>query len=118
MHFQPETLRDPAGWIRGELALSMEVIFHLTEESTFCDHMDRLFGSASRFVVICSNDSPGTEIVPSERHWNFTRWIEENRPQWRLLERVDPPSGLGLMSSLYLYGLDSKSSAGRPGGFS
>ncbi|MFC8502551.1 class I SAM-dependent methyltransferase [Pedococcus sp. NPDC057267] len=103
LRFEPTELADPAGWLRADMALSMEVIFHLVEDEVFEDYMRRLFASAERYVVICSNDAPGSERVPHERHRSFTAWIARECPQWQLQRKVDPPAETGLMSSLYLY---------------
>lgn len=103
LRYDPEDLRDPAGWLRADLALSMEVIFHLVEDEVFEDYMALLFDSAERFVVICSNDADGGERAPHERHRSFTRWVERHRPEWALDRRLDPPPDAGLMSSLFLY---------------
>jgi cyclopropane fatty-acyl-phospholipid synthase-like methyltransferase len=103
LRYDPEDLHDPAGWLRADLALSLEVIFHLVEDEVYEDYMNRLFDSAERYVVICSNDADGGQRAPHERHRAFTAWIAANRPVWRLERRLDPPAEAGLMSSLYLY---------------
>ncbi len=103
LRFDPEHLADSAGWLRADLALSMEVIFHLVEDEVFEDYMNLLFDSAERFVVICSNDTEGTQVAPHERHRSFTRWVETHRPQWRLERRVDPPPEVEMMASMFLY---------------
>lgn len=112
MTYRADELHDPAGWLRADLALSMEVIFHLTEEETYVDYMDRLFNSARAFVVICSNDESGTEEGPTERHWRFTEWVETNAPQWTLRERIEPPEDLDAMSQMYLFTNDSPGTLG------
>jgi SAM-dependent methyltransferase len=101
--YDPSTLSDPAGWLRGDLALSMEVIFHLIEDEIFNDYMTRLFDSAERYVVICCNDTDADERVAHERHRDFTKWIDAERPQWKLEQRVDPPADVDLQSSFFLY---------------
>ncbi|HVV21784.1 MAG TPA: class I SAM-dependent methyltransferase [Pseudonocardiaceae bacterium] len=103
LRYDPDTLSDPAGWLRADLALSMEVIFHLVEDDVFADYMTRLFDSADRYVVICSNNTDDDELVPHERHRDFTRWVEDHQPEWKLDKRIDPPAGLHLMSSFFRY---------------
>ncbi len=103
LHLPPGEFADPAGWLRADLALSMEVLFHLVEPQVFEDYLRVLFASAERWVVICSNDTPGGDLVAHERHRSFTAWVSAHEPGWRLRERLDPPDGVDLMSSLYLY---------------
>jgi SAM-dependent methyltransferase len=103
MAYDPEVTHDPAGWLRGDMALSMEVIFHLVEQELFEDYMARLFASAEQFVVICSNDTHGTNKASHERHRSFTEWVSTNQPEWKLDQRVDPPADVDLQSSMFLY---------------
>jgi len=78
---------------RGEtadLALSLDVVYHLLEDAVFENHMVTLFGSATNYVIIYSSDSDdnrgdeGTHV----RHRRFTRWIDKNLPAWRLVSRI------------------------------
>jgi SAM-dependent methyltransferase len=105
--YDPATLADPAGWLRADLALSLEVIFHLIEDDIFDDYMNRVFDSAERYVVICSNDTSDDERAAHERHRDFTKWITTNRPQWKLEKRVEPPADVDLQSSFFLYKRDA-----------
>ena len=116
LRYEPGQLVDPAGWLRGDLALSMEVIFHLVEDEVFEDYMRLLFASAERYVAVCSNDpahdcSPG-DLAPHLRYREFTAWVAQNQPEWELLRREDPPPGLDLVSSCWLYGRAGQARAG------
>lgn len=105
--YDPAGLADPAGWLRADLALSMEVIFHLIEDEIFTDYMNRLFDSAERYVVICNNATADDERAAHERHRDFTKWVAAERPQWMLDKRVDPPADVDLQSSFFLYRKES-----------
>ena len=73
-----------------ELTLSLDVVFHLVEDEVFEAYMDRLFASATRFVIVYSSDTD--EQQPGEaahvRHRAFTRWVAAHQPAWRLIEHV------------------------------
>lgn len=74
---------------KADLALSLDVIFHLVEDEVFDRYMERLFDAAERFVVIYSSDCDDTPIeAPHVRHRKFTRWVTENLPEWRLLRHI------------------------------
>lgn len=103
LHLTTGEFSDPAGWLRADLALSMEVLFHLVERQVFEDHLRLLFASAERWVVICSNDTPGGGVAAHERHRSFTEWVAAHEPGWLLREKLDPPGGVDLMSSVYRY---------------
>lgn len=75
---------------RSDLILSLDVIFHLVEDSAFNTYMERLFDSSTRFVVIYSSntDKWAGPQAAHVRHRMFSRWIEENRPEWKLTKRI------------------------------
>jgi len=75
---------------KADLTLSLDVIYHLTEDPVFEAYMNDLFAMARRFVVIYSSDTSVTH--PSEpaqvRHRNFSHWVAERKPEWRLLRHI------------------------------
>ncbi|MCU1594789.1 MAG: glycosyl transferase group 1 [Frankiales bacterium] len=81
--FQPDETSD--------LALSLDVIFHLVEDEVFERHMTDLFSLGSRFVAIYSSNDETPDIGHHVRNRRFTTWIEEHRPDWPLLLQVPNP---------------------------
>lgn|SRR5512139_2914793 len=104
LRYDPETAADPAGWLRADLALSLEVIFHLVEDDVREDYLRRLFASGHRFVAICSTDTDDIPSAPHERHQPFTPWVAQNEPDWQVLEHVAPPPDVPLLGEMWLYG--------------
>ena len=47
---QHVAFHDPAGWVRGDLALSLEVLFHLVEKDVFEAYLTDLFTAAERLT--------------------------------------------------------------------
>jgi hypothetical protein len=78
---------DNAGLFRADLALSLDVIYHLVEDTMFEGYMRRLFVSGQRFVVVYSTDDDRPRLGPHVRHRAFTPWVAENAPEWELVER-------------------------------
>jgi SAM-dependent methyltransferase len=78
---------------QAELALSLDVIYHLVEDAVFDDHMRVVFGAGQRFVIVYSTNDE--ELRPSDRahvrHRNFTSWIEQNASDWELYRHVPSP---------------------------
>lgn len=75
---------------RVELALSLDVIFHLVEDSVFGRYMGDLFSMAERWVVIYASNSAENPAVrrPQIRHRRFSDWIDANARDWSLLEKI------------------------------
>jgi cyclopropane fatty-acyl-phospholipid synthase-like methyltransferase len=100
--FDPSAWHDPAGWFRADLALSMEVIFHLVEDEVLDSYLHQLFDAAERFVVICAYDGR----MPArayEHHRPFTPWVAQHAPDWELVQHEQHPAEIDLLSDLYLY---------------
>jgi SAM-dependent methyltransferase len=87
---------DNAGVFSADLALSLDVIYHLVEDHTFEAHMTHLFASASRYVIVYATNTTAQGTAPHVRHRPFSRWVELNCPKWRLsLMEIGPGSGSG-----------------------
>jgi SAM-dependent methyltransferase len=73
-----------------DLALSLDVIYHLVEDSVFAQYMRTLFGASNRFVIIYASDTDenGDNAGTHVRHRKFTQWVQQNMPAWKLLEHV------------------------------
>ena len=94
-----------------ELALSLDVIFHLVEDDVFDGYMRALFGAATRYVVIYSSNfeaKPGT-LPPHVRHRVFTEWVRQNADEWCLVKHLpnrfpgDGKTGETSPSDFYVY---------------
>ena len=75
---------DRAGLFTADLALSLDVIYHLVEDPVFDVYMAHLFGAAKRCVVIYATDDAISGGAPHVRHRRFSAWVEANRPEWEL----------------------------------
>ena len=77
---------DRAGVFAADVAISLDVIYHLTEDTVFEAYMRHLFAAGSRFVIIYATDReiPGT--APHVRHRQFTSWPQTHCADWRLTE--------------------------------
>jgi SAM-dependent methyltransferase len=67
-----------------DLAMSLDVIYHLVEDSVFDGYMRRLFGVSQRYVAIYASDYDAFTQAVHVRHRKFTAWIKENARDWEL----------------------------------
>jgi hypothetical protein len=87
---------DPArfvnnGFITADLAMSLDVLYHLIEDSVFDGYLRLLFGAARRHVVVYSSNIEAGDSHPHVRHRRFTDWVDSNAPQWTLTSEVANP---------------------------
>jgi hypothetical protein len=73
-----------------DLALSLDVIYHLLEDAVFAQYMHTLFQSAKRYVIIYASDTDDNRGYEGShvKHRKFTQWIQQNAPAWKLLEHL------------------------------
>ena len=74
-----------------ELALSIDVIFHLVEDGVFARAMHALFSHATRFVLIYASNLDCAWPAPHVRHRRFTDHVAAAWPEWRLLAHLPNP---------------------------
>ena len=84
MAYDARAFADRARFAHADLALSLDVIYHLVEDDVYEAYMQALFNAADRFVVIYARDRD--ESPPLKRHvrWRaFTPWVEKNLTNWK-----------------------------------
>ncbi len=74
---------------RADLALSLDVIFHLVEDEIFESYMRKMFQVADRYVVIYSSNYAQVWSEPHVRHRAFSQWVDRNQPEWHLREVIN-----------------------------
>ena len=67
-----------------DLSLSLDVIYHLVEDSRFDAYMRQLFASARCFVIVYSSNMERDWPAEHVRHRQFTNWVAQNKPEWCL----------------------------------
>jgi len=72
-----------------ELAMSIDVIFHLIEDEVYETYMTNLFQASKKFVIIYSSNKENKNNKDIHvRHRVFTNWISKNKPQWKLHDHI------------------------------
>jgi SAM-dependent methyltransferase len=79
---------DKGGLFSADLALSLDVVYHLIEDAVFEAYMRDLFHAGRRFVIVYSSNH--AEVIPNThvRHRRFTDHVERSFPAWQFVERV------------------------------
>lgn len=75
---------------RAELALSLDVIFHLVEDDAFERYMTLLVGAGTRFMIVYASNYEDVDRKDGAhvKHRKFTAWLHERSPEWKLLLHV------------------------------
>jgi len=96
---------------KGDLALSLDVIFHLLEDNVFNAYMNLLFTSAKRFVIIYSSNKSENEDTKDScvKHRVFTDWMDNHLNNWELEAHIpnrykyQETTGKGSFSDFYIF---------------
>lgn len=72
---------------KAELAMSLDVIFHLVEDDIFEQYMSRLFNASDKYIIIYSSNKDENHSF-HVKHRKFSSWIESNAKDWLLLKNI------------------------------
>jgi hypothetical protein len=79
---------DNANKFSADMALSLDVVYHLVEDDVFEKYMHCLFHAATRYAIIYAWDTEGKNNF-HVRHRKFTDWIERNIPNFNLVKVIE-----------------------------
>lgn len=74
-----------------DLAISLDVIYHLLEDTVYENHLTNLFNASRRFVIVYSSDCEASTRSKHVRHRRFTADVLRRFPQFRLIRTVRNP---------------------------
>jgi SAM-dependent methyltransferase len=92
--YDSDCFADNAQLFTADLALSLDVVQHLTDDKAFKAHMSDLFAASKRFIVIYGSDITDeglSDVAPHVRNHLFSQWVDDNRPDWSLVQVVTGP---------------------------
>jgi cyclopropane fatty-acyl-phospholipid synthase-like methyltransferase len=94
---------DHADLFRSDLAISLDVIYHLVEDDIFEAYMRHLFAAADQYAIVYASDQEMAGTAPHVRHRHFSGWIARNCPAWRLAEIVPGPNSGPGRADFFVY---------------
>ncbi len=88
-------LYNPGSWstkaVQADLALSLDVLYHLVEDEIYHLHLHHLFAASQRFVIVYASDQDEPSSVPHVRPRKFTGDVQRIFPDFHLDSVIDPP---------------------------
>ena len=99
----------PLPWpVSADLVLSLDVIYHLTEDEVFEQHMRDVFGSALQWVILYTTDSdsidPDFKPASHVRHRPVSEYVQTVFPHWEIREVLLNPAPHMGGCDFYIYG--------------
>jgi hypothetical protein len=88
--YDSKSFIDNHGIFRAELGISLDVIYHLTENEVYQKYTEHLFSSSEEYVISHSaNTDEEHDTGDHVRDRKFTDWVKSNATGWELAERID-----------------------------
>jgi hypothetical protein len=78
--------------LEADMAMSLDVIFHLPSDRDFVAHLHQVFGSARQLVLIHATDHDGGRTA---KHVRWRRWTPSIPRGWRVVDRPGDPTREG-----------------------
>jgi hypothetical protein len=88
--YSPGEFHDTAGIFKADMALSLDVLFHLVEDRIYETYLKHLFSSAGRYVIIFAKNHDGKQRF-HVRYREHTVKIAQDHPDWELVKHVPNP---------------------------
>jgi len=111
--YEGDSFVDRMGLFAADLAISLDVVYHLIEDQVFETYMEHLFSAGQRYVVVYSTNQAMRDDAPHVRHRQFSLWVDDHCPQWRLTDVVQGPSSLPRRADFFVYERDNADKSGR-----
>ena len=89
--------------LQADLTLSLDVIYHLLEDSTYSAYLELLFGLSRRWTIIYSSDREASGSAPHVRHHRFTTDVSSRFPEFELVRKVANPYPDRSFADFYVY---------------
>jgi len=80
---------DPAGFIKADMSVSLDVIYHLVEKDVYETYLTNLFNAASKCVVIYCTNEELPQFSGHEKHRIFTNDLDRLTQGWKLAEKIE-----------------------------
>ncbi|MEM8750497.1 MAG: class I SAM-dependent methyltransferase [Pseudomonadota bacterium] len=74
-----------------DMSMSLDVIYHLTEDDVFHQYMRDLFACAGKYCLIYASDHDEMTGNVHVRHRSFSDWISEHEKDWECIKVFEHP---------------------------
>jgi SAM-dependent methyltransferase len=101
--YDGECFVDRGGFFSADLAISLDVVYHLVEDMVFETYMEHLFAAAGQYVVVYSTNEEHSGTAPHVRHRHFTPWVRARCPHWQLTEVTPGPNSAPGRADFFVY---------------
>lgn len=88
MLYSPSHFQNPNNFFNADLTLSLDVIYHLVEDSNYKKYMDDIFACSKKYVVIYSTNTTNLKGSSHIKHREFTKLVDEKFNNFTLIKQI------------------------------
>ena len=89
--YHPLAFVDNHQLFQADLALSLDVLYHLVEDDIYTMYLKHLFATAKQYVIIYASNHDSQQSAAHVRHRAFMSHVQQQYPNWHLLETIHNP---------------------------
>jgi SAM-dependent methyltransferase len=104
---------DPCRTELADLALSLDVIYHLLEDEVYATYLADLFGAARHWVIVYSSNREEAVRARHVRHRLFVEDVRRRHPEFELVRKIDNPNPSESFADFYIFRRASPPAASR-----
>jgi SAM-dependent methyltransferase len=101
--YDPRRTLRLSSFVGSDLAMSLDVIYHLLEDDVYQAYLRDLFSVARRFVIIYSSDRDEQAPARHVRHHKFTDDVARDFPQFVLRQHLPNPHSERTFADFYVF---------------
>lgn len=75
---------DHAEFLKADITLSLDVLYHLVEDDGYYIYLKNLFNASKRYVIIYSTNEHSGMVAPHVKHRKFEDDVRSLHPEWKL----------------------------------
>ncbi|MGN6415931.1 MAG: class I SAM-dependent methyltransferase [Pseudobacter sp.] len=89
--YDQECFSDKFGFLKCDLSLSLDVLYHLVEQKVYDQYLINLFASGKQYVIVYSSNVhiPPANEMSHEFHRKFTDDVARLAPKWELFKELE-----------------------------
>lgn len=89
LYYDQQYYFDRAGFLKADMSLSLDVIYHLVEQEVYEQYLKNVFNAGRKVVVIYSTNLELPQFGYHEKHREFLKDVERLIKGWKLSETID-----------------------------
>ena len=101
--YDPADAPGIANFLRADLTISLDVVYHLVEDRIYDRYLFDLFGASRRFVIVYSSNKAEATRVPHVRHREFTADVKRRFNDFRLVRTIENPQPKDNLCSFFVF---------------